>query len=130
MLTAASQLTSAEILGTLGGIVTLIGAAAAGIAYFRARAGQTTGNLQSQAIDALEGQLHASDRQIEELKQTAQRQQETIGDLRDQVQVLQELVTQTAKVDLLRKEVDEGFNKVLAAIGADGGKREGPDRRG
>ena len=99
-------------LEVLGGIVAVLGVVAMVafmIAYFRARGGQAFSSLQSETIADLETANNEKADRIQNLE-------EKVEDLSEQVRVLRELVTQAAKVDLVRDEQSESFKKVMARL--------------
>lgn len=128
MLAATGSLDSAlEVLGLIGGLLSIAAAMALGFAYFKARAGQSLATQQGAAVDALEAELIASQAKVARLEeQSASQQAQIVGmqeshtaqmaEVQEQVAVLRELVTQSAKVDILRQEVEDGFAKVLERI--------------
>lgn len=81
----------------------------AGSLIYRSRRGQGLTDLQSKAVDAQEVLLTAANAEIANLKAVCNSQQEQIEQLREQVDVLKELVTQSAKVDIVRTEIADGF---------------------
>lgn len=108
MLTATSGpvSTAAETVGLVVAVLGLIAVCALVVAYFFARRGQATTALQADTIAALEAANSEKQERISRLEGI-------VADLQEQVQVLRELVTQTAKVDLLRDEVAAGFKTII-----------------